>query len=50
MFQEKSAYRAPAIRPIPLCLEQEVCTHGNPDVAFDANTEGGKKLYVQGGT
>ena len=27
-----------------------VCTHGSPDVAFDANTEGGKKLYVQGGT
>ena len=27
-----------------------VCTHGSPDVAFDANTEGGKKLYLQGGT
>ena len=24
-------------------------SHGNPDVAFDANTEGGKKLYVQSG-
>ena len=23
--------------------------HGSPDVAFDANTEGGKKLYVQSG-
>lgn len=27
-----------------------VCTHGSPDVAFDANTENSKKLYVQGGT
>lgn len=27
-----------------------VCTHGSPDVAFDANTESSKKLYVQGGT
>ena len=24
-------------------------SHGNPDVAFDANTESGKKLYVQSG-
>ncbi len=24
--------------------------HGSPDVAFDANTESSKKLYVQGGT
>ena len=24
-------------------------SHGTPDVAFDANTEGGKKLYVQSG-
>lgn len=27
-----------------------ICTHGSPDVAFDANSEGGKKLYLQGGT
>ena len=27
-----------------------ICQHGTPDVAFDANTEGGKKLYVEGGT
>ena len=24
-------------------------SHGNPDVAFDANSEGGKKLYLQSG-
>ena len=26
-----------------------VCTKGNPEVAMDANTEGGKKLYLQKG-
>ena len=27
-----------------------ICEHGTPDVGFDANTEGGKKLFVEGGT
>lgn len=27
-----------------------ICEHGTPDVAFDANTESQKKLYVEGGT
>ena len=27
-----------------------VCTKGSPEVAVDANTEGGKKLYLQSGT
>ena len=27
-----------------------VCTKGNPEVALDANTEGGKKLYLQSGS
>ena len=26
-----------------------VCTKGSPEVALDANTEGGKKLYLQSG-
>lgn len=27
-----------------------VCTKGNPEVAMDANSEGGKKLYLQSGS
>ena len=27
-----------------------VCTKGNPEVALDANTEGGKKLFLQSGS
>ncbi|MBQ9462230.1 MAG: carbohydrate-binding domain-containing protein [Bacteroidales bacterium] len=27
-----------------------LCTKGSPEVALDANTEGGKKLYIQSGT
>jgi hypothetical protein len=26
-----------------------ICTRGNPEVAIDANTEGGKKLYINNG-
>ena len=26
-----------------------ICTKGNPEVALDANTEGGYKLYIQSG-
>ena len=26
-----------------------ICTRGNPEVAIDANTEGGKKLYINSG-